>query len=1683
MKRTIIAMGALTLTILGNYALADEPNTGHTTEVIPGDWDDEDPNLNFNFQDIPTAKFTKLRLHLSCGLPGAKILYTTDSNASQTDGNAWTVYTEPIELTEDCTVRFFARLEGYNDSDIQKFKFVYADYQTAAPDIASDLDHKNIVMETSTPDATIRYTFDNSEPNESSTAYNGPVAITANGTFKARSFANDMFPSVITTYTVDFLQAELPSATFENKHLVLSSSDTGSKFYYTLSDAPVTDTDAWTLYSAPLELTEDCTVRYFASHDGYHDSEVGLFSFFYSSYQVAAPLLTSNPEGTHVVMECETEGAEIRYTTDSTDPTPQSALYSAPVEIVGNGTFRARAFADGLFDSNIVDFIVMNLAVPSPTAVFENKVLVLSCTDANAQIKYTFDAEATPDNVEAWATYTSPIALTEDCTVRFFGSRENFNNSDVQSFSFVYSNYCVADPTIERNPEGTHIVMESSTPNAVIYYTTDGSEPTAKSTLYTEPILIEGNFTFSAIATADGLFDSKMNRYIVSNMSVPVPFASFENLKMVMTCADEKAQIWYTTDSEASVEDTSAWTLYTAPFEMTGDCTLRFFTRRDNFNDSDIESLTFVYSAYQAQAPSIDRNGQGTHIVMTTSVEGGKIHYTTDGSEPTVNSALYEKPIRIQEGAVYRAMVTADNMYNSEISEYIIGNDKLAVPTAAFENFTLVLSTTDEGASIWYTTDPELSLDNVDAWTLYTSPIALAEDCTYRFFAGDDDANASDVQSFVFQRSDYQIALITIERNEEGTHIVMECPTEGAEIRYTTNGSEPTKKSTLYTEPVLIVSNGTFRARAFKEGMYDSEITDFTVANMAVPVAYASFENKLLTLTCPDSKAEIWYTNDDDALPEETENWLLYTNPVALTEDCYVHFFARRDNFNDSDIETFVFLRANYTAATPNIERNEDGRSIIMSTETEGAEIRYTTDGTEPTEESELYTAPIFITQNCTFRARTYAKGLFESAVSEFSVSNMMMMMPYASFENLLLTLSVWDESASVWYTLDPDAAPEDFEAWTLYTEPIALDSNCTVRFFARRGGFLDSQIASFEFVYADYQAAAPVIEREGDSIIMTTETEGAEIRYTTDGTEPTEESALYTEPILLNGNCVFTAKAFADGLFDSEKTQLVVGDMTVANPTAKFENLKLTLRVDDAQAEVWYTTVADADLSDTEAWTLYTEPVTLTEDCTVSYFARRDGFNDSEMMTFQFAYADYQVAAPVIERKGDSIIMTTETEDAEIRYTTDGTEPTEGSALYTEPILLNGNCVFTAKAFADGLFASEKTQLVVGDMTVGNPTAKFENLKLTLSVNDAQAEVWYTTVADADLSDTEVWTLYTEPVTLTEDCTVSYFARRDGFNDSEMMTFEFVYADYQAAAPVIEREGDSIVMTTETEGAEIRYTTDGTEPTEESALYTEPILLNGNTIISAKAFKNDMFVSIVSTLEIADMQVANPYCEFDNLTLVLIVDDPQASIWYTTADNADVTNTEAWTLYTEPLTFTGDCTVSYFARRDGFNDSEVETFVHVYADYQATTPEVNLIEDNSQAEIVSNIEGAEIRFTLDGTEANENSELYTKPIEFVQGLNTIHARVFVPGMYASEEIVFTYTYIPTSVEAITVANGVAFAIEDGVAGFVSSVETLLHVYDMRGVCVAVLNLKPGFNALPELAPGFYLAAGKKFKL
>lgn len=55
--------------------------------------------------------------------------------------------------------------------------------------------------------------------------------------------------------------------------------------------------------------------------------------------------------------------------------------------------------------------------------------------------------------------------------------------------------------------------------------------------------------------------------------------------------------------------------------------------------------------------------------------------------------------------------------------------------------------------------------------------------------------------------------------------VTITCATPGAQIRYTTNGADPTKGSPLYTGPIHIDGTMTIKARAWNSGWTPSDIT------------------------------------------------------------------------------------------------------------------------------------------------------------------------------------------------------------------------------------------------------------------------------------------------------------------------------------------------------------------------------------------------------------------------------------------------------------------------------------------------------------------------------------------------------------------------------------------------------------------------------------------------------------------------------------------------------------------------------------------------------------------------------------------------------------------------------------------------------------------------------------------
>ena|GEM_PF-480048 len=258
---------------------------------------------------------------------------------------------------------------------------------------------------------------------------------------------------------------------------------------------------------------------------------------FVSLTFVATPTILP-PPGTYalpvnVALSTKTPGASIYYTLDGTDPSaPTSQLYESAITISSDTVIKAIGVKEGMDDSDIVSFSYTfdpNAKAAAPIASRESgtyggtQSVTLSTTSYNAQIYYTTDG-TDPETSVTGSTrlYSSAISINRSTTLKAITVAESLNPSDIVTYN--YSITAVA-PTSNLASgatvgEGTRIQLSSSTSGASIYYTTDGSDPTTESTLYSGPITLSGtmadssnNIIIKAIAAGSGFSASSVSTF------------------------------------------------------------------------------------------------------------------------------------------------------------------------------------------------------------------------------------------------------------------------------------------------------------------------------------------------------------------------------------------------------------------------------------------------------------------------------------------------------------------------------------------------------------------------------------------------------------------------------------------------------------------------------------------------------------------------------------------------------------------------------------------------------------------------------------------------------------------------------------------------------------------------------------------------------------------------------------------------------------------------------------------------------------------------------------------------------------------------------------------------------------------------------------------------------------------
>ncbi|MFZ1084338.1 MAG: kelch repeat-containing protein [Terracidiphilus sp.] len=146
-------------------------------------------------------------------------------------------------------------------------------------------------------------------------------------------------------------------------------------------------------------------------------------------------------------------------------------------------------------------------------------------------------------------------------------------------------------------------------------------------------------------------------------------------------------------------------------------------------------------------------------------------------------------------------------------------------------------------------------------------------------------------------------------------------------------------------------------------------------------------------------------------------------------------------------------------------------QTVIISDPTPSATIFYTTDGTKPTITSTVYSGPIAVSSTETLKAIATAVGYTTSAVAK-AVYSIRVLAPAFSPNGgtftapQTVTLSTATSGASIHYTTD--GSTPSATAGTLYTGPITVSANTTIKAIAFGAGLTNSAVSSATYKFKD---------------------------------------------------------------------------------------------------------------------------------------------------------------------------------------------------------------------------------------------------------------------------------------------------------------------------------------------------------------------------------------------------------------------------------------------------------------------------------------------------------------------------------------------------------------------------------------------------------------------------------------
>ena len=585
-------------------------------------------------------------------------------------------------------------------------------------------------------------------------------------------------------------------------------------------------------------------------------------------------------DGRNVYVQDETAGIDL-FLNNNTVPTTlalgdmvlaygSKTVYKGLVELTGINGGEADQFSI-VSNGNELPVAVKTIAEINADYAATNMLQSTRVQIVEATIGTINNAGNTPITQEGSTLnlYKMPVVegLLENDIVTVTGIIGCYNAPQVRIASaadvtFEHPQYeTVATPTFVPGAgtyyEAQNVTITCETEGATIYYTLDGTDPTANSTVYTAAIAIAETTTVKAFAAKEGMLDSEIAtaEFVITEAPTATDYTlithnvalvpggkylvvSVKNDTLYKALGKQKtnnrdgADVTVVNNVISVIPSTSN---DGGVFELTlGQDSVGYWTLYDAVNGGYLYAASSSSNWLKVQETN-DANGQWT------------INVASDGVATITAQGANTRNLLRYNGYQNNSLFSCYESGQTEVYLYKAGE----VPQPTYYAVNIAEGITNGTVEVSAASAPEGTTITVTATPASGYELGTL---TYTYGTETFDIDQTTMQ-FVMPAADVTVnATFTIQETvtaptftpEAGTYyeaqnVTIACTTEGATIHYTLDGTDPTTASTVYTEAIVIAETTTVKAMAVKAGMNNSEIATavYTITDGPTPITIA----------------------------------------------------------------------------------------------------------------------------------------------------------------------------------------------------------------------------------------------------------------------------------------------------------------------------------------------------------------------------------------------------------------------------------------------------------------------------------------------------------------------------------------------------------------------------------------------------------------------------------------------------------------------------------------------------------------------------------------------------------------------------------------------------------------------------------------------------------------------------